>query len=347
MPTQAIVNAIKQILPWMIAAAILTYLFYLYPPSQIWEALQYVQLAYFIPFALVYFLVIYFTDIFSLSRFLKRFGFKIPLRSLFPARGVTYLIMILNYGAGQAGFAYYLKRAHQVPLWEAFSAFFFMMFVDLYWIITLAFVGSFFQDYAVGGIAMKEMIWSVAIIAYIIFAFNFLFWRGPLYSIFEKKDWRIIRWILNKDIFRLFKEARLSDYLKLALMRTPIHISLIISIYILLHIFGVSVPFLPVLGNIPLVILIGTIPITPGGLGTANAAMVQLLTPYLSGTLFEQGLVTPAEILLAASLLWMFTNYLLKAIFGVICWSRVSRSLFQSTNGEIRDPSLFQPNIPS
>lgn len=320
---------LKKILPWLIAVGIFAYLFNIYPISKIWSALQYVQLAYFIPFAIGYFVLIFFSDIFAMTQFLKRFGFNIPMRDLFPARGVTYLIMILNYGAGQAGFAYYLKKKHRIPLWEAFSLFFFIMVVDLYWILTLALAGSFFQEYSFSGVEFKKMIWGLTGVAYLLFIFNLFFWRGPLYKKLQNSKSKIIQWILKKDIFRLFKEARPWDYLKLAILRTPIHISLILSMYFLLKIFGVDVAFLPLLGNMPLIILVGTIPITPGGLGTTNAAMVHLLSPYLGGPLFERTAVTPQEILLAASLLWMFTNYLMKAVFGAICLNRVSKDLFQ------------------
>ncbi|MBI5298704.1 MAG: flippase-like domain-containing protein, partial [Deltaproteobacteria bacterium] len=136
------------------------------------------------------------------------------------------------------------------------------------------------------------------------------------------------QWIRKKDIFRIFKEARFTDYIRLAVLRIPIHISLIISMYVVLKTFGVLVPFVKILGNIPLAILIGTIPITPGGLGTTNAALVELLNPYLKGPLFDSGTITPSELLFAASLLWMFANYLFKTLVGAFCLRHVSKSLF-------------------
>lgn len=308
------------------AAGIFAYLFHVYPPSQIWSALRFVQLGVFIPFAVGYFLVIYLTDIFSMTRVLKRFGYDVPFRDIIPARGATYLIMILNYGAAQASFAYYLKKTYRIPIWEALSVFFFMAVVDLYWIVTLAFAGSFFQDYHIKGVALKDFVWLVFGIAVLVFILNYLFWRGPLYRKLEKKNFKILEWIRNKDVFRVFKEATLGDYFRLAWLRLPIHVSLIISMYVVLTMFGVTVPFLAILGNIPLVVLVGTLPITPGGLGTSNAAMIKLLSPHLSGAIFDHGF-TPAQLLLAASLLWMFSNYLLKTLFGILCLNFVSKEL--------------------
>lgn len=337
---------LKNILPWFIALGIFAYLFYIYPPHKIWSALQYVRLETFIPFAVGYFLFIYWADVFAMTRVLKRFGFKVPLKSLLPARGVTYLIMVLNYGAAQAGFAYYLKKKHKIPIWEAMSIFFFIAFIDLYWVISLAFVGSFFQNYALGGIPLKNFVWLVAFIATLLFVINFLFWRGPWQKKLEESSFAPLRWLRTKDIFRLFKEARLWDYLHIALLRTPIHVSLIFSMYIVLGTFDVFIPFLKILGNMPLVFLVGAIPITPGGLGTANAAIVELLHPYLTSPIFDQGLVTPSELLLAASILWMFANYLLKALLGAYCLKKVSKDLFKTTPQMEEKTANFAQNIP-
>lgn len=331
-------SKIKTLLPWLVAVGIFAYLFHLYPPQKIWESLRFVRLSTFIPFAVGYFFFILFVDIFSLTHLLKRFGFKIGAKELVPARGVTYLLMILNYAAGQAAFAYYLKRSHRIPLWEAFSIFFFVAFIDIYWIISLAFIGSFFLDFTIGGVELKKFVWGVAFVAYVIFVLNLFFWRGPLY----KK----IDWIRKKDIFRLLKEAHVSDYLQLAILRFPIHITLIVSMYVVLLTFDVSVPFLQLLGNIPLVILTGMIPITPGGFGTTNAVMVELLNAHLKSPIFDKGFITPAELLFTASLLWMFSNLVLKTIFGSICLKTVSKDLFKPPPTSHPSGTHLGQNIP-
>lgn len=334
-------HRLKTLLPWLAAAGIFGWLFYIHPPQKVWGALQLVRLPIFIPFALGYFLLIYFADVFSLSRVLKRFGFKVPMRDILPARGVTYLIMVLNYGAAQAGFAYYLKRTKRIPIWEALSIFTFIGFIDLYWVFTLAFVGSFFQEYRIGSLPLKWILWGLTAAAAILFCLNLAFWRG---TAAKKKKWKIFEWIRSKDIFKLFKEATARDYLKVALLRTPIHVSLIISSYVLIQTFGAYCPFLPILGSFPLVMLVGILPITPGGLGTTNATMVELLYPYV--TLIGAGKVTSQELLLAASVLWMVSNYFLKVLFGMICLKKVSKDLFKATPQAVEGASQWGQNIP-
>ena len=101
---------LKNVLPWLVALGIFFYLFHKYDPKQIWASLQVVILPIFIPFSILYFTIFYFVDIFSLSKVLHRFGYTVTVRELVPVRGVTYLLMVLNYTAGQGAFAYYLKK---------------------------------------------------------------------------------------------------------------------------------------------------------------------------------------------------------------------------------------------
>jgi len=104
--------------------------------------------------------------------------------------------------------------------------------------------------------------------------------------------------------------------------------------YVVLKTFGVSIPFTVILGNLPLVFLLGTLPITPGGLGTTNAAMVELLYRHVSGPIFATGQVTPQEMIFTATLLWMFANYMLKIIVGTTLIKKVSTHMFEPTPEE-------------
>ncbi len=90
------------------------------------------------------------------------------------------------------------------------------------------------------------------------------------------------------------------------------------------------IPLIQILAKIPIVFLIGALPITPGGLGTTNVAMIELLAPHLSGDIFATSNITPAELILSVSLLWMFVNYFLKVLVGLFFLRRVSQDIFQA-----------------
>lgn len=325
-------NILKKALPWVMAALIFGYLFAQYPPEQIWRAVRQVNILYFLWLALVYFSILYFVDCYTMSRALTRFGYPVSVKELFPARGVTYLIMNINYPASQAAFAYYLKRTHQIPIFEVLSVFFFMMVIDLYIVITLAFIGSFFQNSIIRGVDIGEFIRIFVLAAYAFFVFQLAFWRGWFSKITGiKKKVKFIEWIRSKKLFIVFNDATIKDYAKIAILRSPIHISIVLFLFIAVKAFDADVPLVNVLGSVPIAFLIGTVPITPGGLGTTNVAIIELLSPHITGEVISRGIVSAAELIFAVTILWMVVNYTLKTLVGVVWLQKVSKSLFRST----------------
>jgi len=327
-----IISHLKHIVPWVVAGGIFVYLFHLYPPSQVWEALKYVNIPAFVAFSLAYFFLIFFVDSWVMTKVITKFSHEVKFKDIFAARGVTYLIMVLNYPASQAAFAYYLKRRYDIPIFQALGIFFFIVVIDLMWIINLALAGSFFQEYNIAGVDLGHIVKMVALIAYVALFLWLAFWRRwPERLIGRHIRLPILEKLRKKKVFHIFDRATVKDYVVTAIQRTPIHFTIIISLYVILLTFHAHIPFTRILGNVPIIFLIGTLPITPGGLGTTNALMVELLNKYLTGSIFQNGKVTPQEILFAASLLWMFANYLLKVIVGFFFLHKVSKDLFRPT----------------
>ena len=323
---------LKHIVPWLVAAGIFAYLFHLYPPSQVWQALKYVNIPAFAAFSLFYFFFIFLVDSWVMTKVITKFSHAVRFKDIFAARGVTYLIMVINYPASQAAFAYYLKRRYNIPIFQALGIFFFIIVIDLLWIITLALAGSLFQDYDIAGVDLGHLVMMVALIAYAALFLWLAFWRRwPERLIGRHVRVPLLERLRKKKVFHIFDRATVKDYVVTALQRTPIHFTIIVSMYVVLMTFHAHIPFTKILGNVPIVFLIGTLPIPPGGLGTTNALMVELLHKYLTGPIFQNGKVTPQEILFTASLLWMFANYLLKVVVGVFFLRKVSKDLFRPT----------------
>ena len=315
---------LKHILPWLAALAIFGYLFHLYPIAQVWKAAQYVQPLAFSLFALGYFLFIFLTDTAVTRWVIARFAKPIPFFDILGARGVTYLIMVLNYPASQAAFAYYLKRRYSIPIFHCLSMFLLIVVVDLLWVTTLGFAGSFVSTVQLGTVNLQPTIQIAALCIYVGFFLWLLFWR-------KKFRFPFLEEFRTHPSFSIFAQAKLSDYLSIAIMRIPIHFTLIISMYIVVQTFQTHIPFLEILAKLPVVFFIGTIPITPGGLGTTNAAMVELLAPSMVSSIFAEGKVTPAELMFTITILWVFANYVLKILSGMFFLKRISKNLFKPT----------------
>lgn len=311
-------------MPWLVAAGVFAWLFNSYPLSTVISAAKHANLIWFSIFALFYFFFIFAMDTWAFSVTLTRFHHPVGFKELLPARAVTYLIMILNYGASQGAFAYYLKRIKQVPIWEVLGIFAFVALVDLYWLISMAFLGSFFADFQVRGFALAPSVRTFAALAMLALILHLLYWRY-----WSNKPWRVTKWLREKKLFRVFHEARLRDYLVLALMRTPVHICIISCMYVVLLTYHAHAPFLTVMGATPIAFVMGILPISPGGLGITNGILIELLQYQVQSPYISSGELTAPAIILSSSLLWIFGNMFLKAATGAIYLTRVSRDMFE------------------
>jgi uncharacterized membrane protein YbhN (UPF0104 family) len=321
-----IIHTLKLVGPWVVGVGIIAYLFRLYPLSTVLEAAKNVNLIGFSAFALFYFFFIFAFDTWVFSRVLTRFHHPVSFKELLPARAVTYLIMILNYGASQGAFAYYLKRTKQVAIFEVLGTFALIALIDLYWLMGMAVVGSFFQDFQIHGVLLAPIIRGAGAVAAVALILHLIYWRY-----FSAKPWRATKWLREKKLFRIFHEAHLRDYATIALMRTPIHACIIACMYVVLLTFNAHVPLITILGATPIAFILGVLPISPSGLGVTNGALVELLQQHIHSPLIDQGLTTGAALILASSLLWVFANMALKAMVGALYLLRVSKDLFVPT----------------
>lgn len=318
-----IFHILKLVGPWFVGFGIIAYLFHIYPMDTVLDAAKNVKLIGFLAFACFYFFFNFAVDTWVFSKVLTRFHHPATFKELLPARAVTYLIMIINYGASQGAFAYYLKRTKKVAIFEVLGIFAFIALIDLYMLMTMAVVGSFFQDFQIHGVRLAPIVRSAGAIAAVAMVAHLIYWRY-----FSAKPWRATRWLREKKLFRIFHEAHLRDYVTTALMRTPIHACILSSMYVVLLTFNAHIPFMTILGATPIAFILGVLPISPSGIGVTNGALVELLQQYIHSPLIDQGVVTGAAIILAGSLLWLFTNLLLKALTGALFLMRFSKDLF-------------------
>lgn len=306
----------RHIVPWIIAVGIFFYLFRRYPPSTLVGAAEYLNIPLFCVFALTYFLYMWIIDCWALARIMTRFHIPLRAKELFQVRFASYLIMVVNYGAGQAGLAYFIKRLRHASLPRVLGTILFVVVIDLYWTINLAFIGSFFARPVVSDIPLFPLISLVWVIATCAILVNIAFWK------FKAKN-RFVKWMQEHPASMTFRKAGIVDYGWAMLLRLPLHIALNTALFFVAWTFGVSVPFWKVVSCWPIVLLTGTIPITPGGLGTVQVAMIELFKNSVSGAVLVSGQVRPAELLLAMSLLMVFSNYFLKAVTGSLFLNKV------------------------
>lgn len=317
---------LQSLIPWFITALILFVLFRKIPPGEVWEAVTAANISLFLFYAVLYFFLVMLADCWVLEKTLNRFVTKIKLKETLFMRGATYLLMLLNYNLAQASIPLYLKKTHQSPAFKSLGAILYLTVIDLTWIVTLSVLSAFQKDIFYEGINLSETIIRFSSFFYSGLILFFLFWKSSDSKMIKKLRNKVslLDRFLNNHSFYAFRENRLGDFLKLFFLRLPMLVIIIISLQASLHAFHAFVPWPELFLYTPMIMLVGTLPITPAGAGT---------TPLLSLHFFKDHLQTslslsPDQILLSSSLLWIFTNLLFKAAFGLYCMKKKSRDLF-------------------
>lgn len=320
------VSYIKHLAPWAMAVLIFVYLFHVYPPKNIYNSLQYMNIPLFCAISIAYVIAMFMLDTYSISLVLSRFGYKTPFTELLSARGSTYLLMVVNYAAGQAAFAFYQYRKYGIPISRMLGVFSIIVVVDLFILVTIAFVATFFTSwpFKVGSMEIGTFVRIFTAAIYSGFALIVI-----LLNKFSRL--KIFGRLLKNKFLHLIATTGFLDYVSVGISRLPVHIFILCGMYVAMHAF-MDVPFVNVISNIPIVFFIGSLPITPGGVGTSNVALVELFKPFVSNPAISSGAISAGDLLFSFSLAWLFANYLMKALIGVVCLKFVSRDLFRPTD---------------
>ena len=196
---------------------------------------------------------------------------RVTYAHTFAARAPSYLLAIVNYGAGQGGVVYFLKRNHGVAVSDGVGAV--LLTTAAYVLVGTLLVGA---GLLVGAVPDEpELRWLVIALAAGAPAYLALVTIAPAP-------------LARVALFRPLFAAGLAGTLRVAGARVVYIIPLMLGHWAAMRLFGVAVPVTDALARLPLLFLLGAIPISPGGLGTVQVAAVALFADYAPGA-------TPAE----------------------------------------------------
>lgn len=302
--------------PWILTIFIFYYLFKQYPPASLADSFNLVNLGFFIGWAVIYFLLIWLIDCWGYAKILTRCGHPTTASALLVPRSVSYLLMVLNYGAGQGSFGYVVSKTRKIPMDRSMGLCILVLMFDLYWVILLATLGSFVIRFDAAGFDPAWLARGLGIIATIAFILGHFFWKW-------ETNCRWIRWIHSQPVFGIFRSSTWRDHLVLLSYRLPMHLTICSGLYVVALTFHAHIPWLAALAGLPLILLVGVLPITPGGLGTTQLVTVALFKNYLK--MPPDAILSASELLFSMSLLWLFANYFLKALWGALCLHSYTR----------------------
>lgn len=241
-------------------------------------------------------------DTLVLTRTLNWFIKPIRYRDILPVRASAYIISLFSEQVGKGAMAYYLNRRHDVPGWEVASVMLFIMFGEVFYLLTWATVGFIVSRNSLP--AVFGLMPVIALAAAIVFTVWVLYFRG---TILPRSQFR------DKKIFHAFRQATLRHYVLFFLLRSPALLAAVIVYTIALNLFGVHASLLPLLGYLPIIFFAATIP-TP--MRAAAITLWVVLFPANEGQMAAFGFVQHNFFIL------------FNALIGVVFWRQAQRELF-------------------
>ena len=287
----------KLILQWIFALLILALLFWRIDLHRFAEAFQYSEMHLYVPLALAFVTACFLVESQNLMALLNLFGHPVSFKEMRLIRGITYLLMVINYNIGMGGLIWYLKKYKGIPVFRGSSMLFFYYFVDS---VGIAFFAS------LGAILMNnkgDLFYNISIIAGIAcFIYIALF---LVYRFLPEKG--LLGKIKNLELLRVFNEVTVDIFFKIFFLRGCYFAVFIVFFYFDLQTFNIHISIIALISLVPVVFFFANLPVTPFGIGTAQAAMCFLFQDY--GT---------AENILAFSVIYSTTLLVLRAPIGLL-----------------------------
>ncbi len=256
-------------------------------------------LALMVPYSLFFFAV----DSLIVWRVINWFNAKVKYRDILPVRASTYILSILNEQVGKGAMAIYLYRREGVPGWKLGSSMLFIMVCELLYLCAWANIGLSLQWDNLPEV-FRGLPWvGMGLVA--VFAVAFLYFKRAFLPNFKLRD---------QPIFHAFREADLSQYLTILLLRSPALLAAVVVYSEALALFGVDFGYLQMLGILPMIFFGASV---PGPFRAVAVSMWVILFPEYPAEMSAFGLVQHNFFIL------------FNAVIGLFFFRRVQRELFQ------------------
>jgi len=290
MDWRAIGRRLKRILPWVLAALILWLLFRHIAIAGVVASLRAVELRLFVSAAVLGVAVWFLLESAAFAYLFSRFNAPVSWREARGMRAVTYLLTPINWNLGTAAIILHLRRSKGIAALEATSSLLLYGLIDGVVLVILTVVGIAMLPASQG---LHTIGWIAAALLAVQLAFLALFLlRWPRRAWAER--------VRSLRVFRSHSQATWADAAVLFAIRALYFGGFVLFSWAAAHAFGMAAPLSHMAAVVPIILMVGAIPITPAGLGTQQAAMLALLAPYGSEPqILAYGLVYPVALVVA------------------------------------------------
>jgi hypothetical protein len=249
----------KRAIPWVITAACFAYLGFRLQGAAAREGTTLVPylrdafvavdwwrwLALMIPYSVLFFLI----DSAVVTAVVNWFNARVRYADILPVRASTYILSILNEQVGKGAMALYLNRREGVPGWQLASSMLFIMVCEFYYLLFWANVGVALRWDSLPAV-FHALPW-VALGALAAFVALLLYARGVLFPASRLRE---------SPLFHAFRRAGPLHYLGVIALRSPALLAAVVVYTQALHMFGVQIQYLDVLGFLPVIFFGAAVP---------------------------------------------------------------------------------------
>ncbi|HRS97057.1 MAG TPA: lysylphosphatidylglycerol synthase transmembrane domain-containing protein [Smithella sp.] len=264
----------KRLLPLAVSGAILAYLFWHIDIRQCINALFNSDMRLYVPAVLVLILATFLLDTQNLAATLKHFHYPLSWKNAFTLRGVTYLIMTIDYSVGMGVLIYYLKKHLGIPVMRSTGLMTFFNGITQKALVYMSIIGLLILSPA--SALLNNLLMFFIGFAVLDFLFIVALKKLPSRGLALK--------IKNLNLLKVFHEASWSTYAVLLFWRTVYYSFFIIFFYVAVRAFNMQIPLVALVAYVPIILLVISLPIAPGGFGTAQATMLILFKDYGNNT---------------------------------------------------------------
>lgn len=273
--------------PWVGAAAVVAWLLSEVPLGEVLAASREASLGWFLSGILGGVAFWFLLDSLGFSILFTRFNTPFSWAEARALRGVTYLLAAINWNVGTAGIILFLQRFKRVPALESTSSILFYSLFDTVALLGMGMTGALVLETS-AELARFELIAGGIIAALALFL---------LVLVLDEPAWGWLQRVRGWSVFRTYRAASWRDYVLFLALRLGYFFGFVLVFYFGAAAFGLGVSLPLAMASVPLILLAGALPITPGGIGTQAAAML-----YFWPEAGERGAVVALGLLLPFAL---------------------------------------------
>jgi uncharacterized membrane protein YbhN (UPF0104 family) len=286
----SVASILRRTLPWVVAAVVLAYLFRRVSFGESLAAARRADLLSFGAAALLGVVTWFLLESTAFSYLFSRFNAPLTRGEARSLRALTYLLTPINWNLGTAAIVLHLRRSKGIAALSATSSILFYELIDGIVLSALALGGAralpaspmtATVTRAAGGLLAVEVACLAAFML-------------PL------PPWRWVLRMRSIGVFRTHSLATWADVAVLFAIRSVYFGGFVLYFWAGTHAFSVAVPLEHLAAVVPAILLVGSLPITPAGLGTQQAAMLYFFSPFGSeAQILAYGLVYPVALIVA------------------------------------------------